>query len=113
MGGYDGAGADYRGVSTTERGRGGGGTLDGGSRAYVVVDTAEVLSVRGGGVHQGQECDRHSAKVYGPGEEFRWAKLLGEGYYVSTVGRDEAEIRYYIREQEKEDKRLDQLKMFE
>jgi hypothetical protein len=35
------------------------------------------------------------------------------GYYVSTVGRDEAEIRHYIREQEKGDRRLDQLKLFE
>jgi putative transposase len=42
------------------------------------------------------------------GQNF-WAR----GYYVWTVGRDEAEIRHYIREQEKEDKRLDQLKMFE
>ena len=42
------------------------------------------------------------------GQNF-WAR----GYYVSTVGRDEAEIRHYIREQEREDKRLDQLKMFE
>jgi len=32
---------------------------------------------------------------------------------VSTVGRDEARVRQYIREQEKEDRRLDQLKMFE
>ena len=38
-----------------------------------------------------------------------WAR----GYYVSTVGKDEARVRQYIREQEKEDRRLDQLKMFE
>ena len=38
-----------------------------------------------------------------------WAR----GYYVSTVGRNEAQVRAYIREQEKEDRRLDQLKMFE
>jgi len=38
-----------------------------------------------------------------------WAR----GYYVSTVERDEAQVRAYIREQEKEDRRLDQLKMFE
>jgi putative transposase len=38
-----------------------------------------------------------------------WAR----GYYVSTVGRDEAQVRAYIKEQEKEDRRLDQLKMFE
>ena len=38
-----------------------------------------------------------------------WAR----GYYVSTVGRDKAQVRAYSREQEKEDRRLDQLKMFE
>jgi len=31
---------------------------------------------------------------------------------VSTVGRDEATIREYIRNQEKEDQRLDQLNMW-
>jgi putative transposase len=41
------------------------------------------------------------------GESF-WAR----GYFVSTVGRDEKTIREYIRNQEKEDKRLDQLAMF-
>jgi len=38
------------------------------------------------------------------GQHF-WAR----GYYVSTVGRDEATIREYIRKQEAEDRRLDQL----
>ena len=37
------------------------------------------------------------------GQHF-WAR----GYYVSTVGRDEATIREYIRTQEAEDRRLDQ-----
>ena len=55
------------------------GHLMGGSRAHVVVDTPEVFSVWGGGVYQGQKCDSHSAEVYGSGEEFCWAKLLGEG----------------------------------
>jgi putative transposase len=41
------------------------------------------------------------------GENF-WAK----GYYVSTVGRDEESIKKYIRKQEVEDKRLDQLELF-
>jgi putative transposase len=41
------------------------------------------------------------------GENF-WAK----GYYVSTVGREEESIKKYIREQEVEDKRLDQLELF-
>ena len=36
-----------------------------------------------------------------------WAR----GYFVSTVGRDEAAIREYIRKQEREDKRLEQMRL--
>jgi putative transposase len=39
------------------------------------------------------------------GEHF-WAR----GYFVSTVGLDEAMVRAYIRNQESEDKRYDQMK---
>ena len=52
----------------------------------------------------------HLARVYGErkrnfvGQHF-WAR----GYFVSTVGRDERVIREYIRKQEQEDARLDQL----
>jgi putative transposase len=52
----------------------------------------------------------HVARVYGErrrnftGQHF-WAR----GYFVSTVGRDEAVVRDYIRRQEEEDRRLDQL----
>lgn len=54
----------------------------------------------------------HVARVYGErkrnfvGQNF-WAR----GYFVSTVGRDEGVIREYIRRQEAEDKRLDQLNL--
>ena len=41
------------------------------------------------------------------GERF-WAR----GYFVTTVGRDEEAIRNYIRTQEKEDIRLDQIPLF-
>jgi putative transposase len=34
------------------------------------------------------------------------------GYFVSTVGADEATIRAHIQNQEKEDARLDQLGLF-
>ena len=40
------------------------------------------------------------------GQHF-WAR----GYFVSTVGRDEAVIRNYIRHQEAEDRRIDQLNL--
>ena len=55
----------------------------------------------------------HLARVYGErkrnfvGQHF-WAR----GYFVSTVGRDEAVIRDYIRNQEKEDQRLEQLNLW-
>ena len=41
------------------------------------------------------------------GQHF-WAR----GYFVSTVGRDEEVVREYIRSQEKEDERLEQLSLF-
>ena len=55
----------------------------------------------------------HLARVYGErkrsfvGHHF-WAR----GYFVSTVGRDEAVIREYIKHQEHEDTRLDQLNLW-
>ena len=42
------------------------------------------------------------------GQHF-WAR----GYYVSTVGIDEAVIRQYIRKQEQEDQRNDQLRLLD
>lgn len=46
-------------------------------------------------------CDRKRNFV---GQHF-WAR----GYFVSTVGRDEAVVRAYIKHQEAEDRRMDQL----
>jgi putative transposase len=41
-------------------------------------------------------------------EQSFWAR----GYYVSTVGKDEMAVREYIKHQEEEDKRIDQLDLF-
>ena len=38
-------------------------------------------------------------------------KFWARGYFVSTVGRDEEVIRAYIRHQEEEDRRIDQLNL--
>ena len=38
-------------------------------------------------------------------------QLLGSGYFASTLGRDEKTIREYIRKQEAEDERLEQLEL--
>jgi putative transposase len=53
------------------------------------------------------------ARTYlGKRQNFTGQNFWSWGHYVSTVGRDEEMIRKYIREQENEDKRLDQLEMF-
>ena len=55
----------------------------------------------------------HLARTYGErkrnfvGQNF-WAR----GYFVSTVGRDETVVREYIRNQEEEDRRLENLKLW-
>ncbi|WP_426994021.1 IS200/IS605 family transposase [Methylomonas sp. CM2] len=56
----------------------------------------------------------HLARVYGEkkrnfvGQHF-WAR----GYFVSTVGRDERMIREYIRHQEQEDQRIEQMNLWQ
>ena len=55
----------------------------------------------------------HLARVYGErkrsfvGQHF-WAR----GFFASTVGRDEGVIREYIKHQEQEDKRLEQMHLW-
>jgi len=54
----------------------------------------------------------HMARVYGGRKQnFVGQNFWARGYFVSTVGRDETVIREYIRNQEKEDDRLEQLKL--
>ena len=56
----------------------------------------------------------HIARAYmGRRKNFTGQRFWARGYYVSTVGMDEETIREYIKRQEKEDQRLDQLSMFE
>ena len=55
----------------------------------------------------------HIARTYlGRRQNFTGQHFWARGYYVSTVGRDEATIREYIKKQEAEDQRLDQLNIF-
>jgi putative transposase len=53
------------------------------------------------------------ARVYGERRrnyvgQHSWAR----GYFVSTAGRDETVIRNYIKNQEKEDQRLERLNLW-
>ena len=53
--------------------------------------------------------DKHANLKYKFGNQHFWA----EGYYVSTVGLNEATIKKYIQEQEKHDIALDKLSVKE
>jgi len=53
------------------------------------------------------------ARTYmGRRKNFAGQSFWARGYYVSTVGRDEATVRNYIRHQEAEDQRIEQLNLF-
>jgi len=55
----------------------------------------------------------HIARNYlGHRKNFTGQQFWARGYHVSTVGRDEKAVREYIKAQEKEDRRLDQLNLF-
>ena len=54
------------------------------------------------------------ARTYGGWRKnFTGQSFWARGYYVSTVGKDEETVRQYIKRQEEEDRRLDQLNLFE
>ena len=54
----------------------------------------------------------HIARVYaGRRKSFVGQHFWARGYWVSTVGKNEAAVRRYIAEQEQEDQRLDQLEL--
>jgi putative transposase len=53
------------------------------------------------------------ARVGGHKKNFIGQNFWARGYFVSTAGMDEETVREYIKKQEDEDKRLDQLKIFD
>ena len=55
----------------------------------------------------------HIARTYlGRRKNFTGQNFWARGYYVTTVGRDEATIRAYIQHQEEEDQRLSQMDLW-
>jgi putative transposase len=55
----------------------------------------------------------HLARTYGERKQnFAGQHFWARGYLVSSVGKDEGVIREYIRNQEVEDERLDQLNLW-
>jgi len=55
----------------------------------------------------------HVARTMGRKRNFVGQNFWARGYLVSTVGLDEETIRAYVRNQEKEDRRIDQLSLLE
>jgi putative transposase len=54
----------------------------------------------------------HIARVYaGRRRNFVGQHFWARGYWVSTVGKNEAAVREYIQNQEKEDQRREQLEL--
>lgn len=54
------------------------------------------------------------ARTYlGRRQNFSGQNFWARGYYVSTVGLDEDVIRHYIQNQQKEDNRLEQMKLLQ
>jgi len=55
----------------------------------------------------------HLARVYGERKRnFTGHHFWARGYFVTTVGKDEATTRAYIRNQGQEDQRLEQLSLW-
>lgn len=63
------------------------------------------------GFIKGKSAIAIARDVQGRARNFVGQSFWARGFFVSTVGRDETVIREYIRNQEAEDKRLEQLSL--
>jgi len=64
------------------------------------------------GYMKGKSAIAIARNLMGRQRNFTGQSFWARGYYVSTVGRDEATIRKYIQHQENEDRRIEQMKLF-
>lgn len=64
------------------------------------------------GFIKGKSAIQIARNFQGRKKNFVGQHFRARGYYVSTVGKDEEAVREYIQKQEKEDKRIEQLKLF-
>lgn len=63
------------------------------------------------GYLKGKSAIQIARKYGGRSRNFTGEHFWARGYFVSTVGLDEAVVRAYIRNQEAEDERYDQMKL--
>ena len=68
---------------------------------HVRIDPSEIFGIKYSGLPQRQERDDHIFEKYSRlKKNFRGHSFWVRGYYVSTVGLDEAKVRKYIKDQE-------------
>ena len=86
-----------------ERSRNSRGTFDAGSCAFTIINTTKMNISSFMGYLKGKS----SMMIFKDHANLRYkyenCNFWATGYYVSTVGLNEATIRKYIRDQEKED----------
>jgi putative transposase len=63
------------------------------------------------GYIKGKSAIHIARRYFGRHRNYVGQHFWARGYFVSTVGRDEQVIREYIRHQEQEDRRIDQLNL--
>jgi len=64
------------------------------------------------GFIKGKSAIQIAREFFGRRKNFTGGEFWARGCHVSTVGRNEEAIRRYIKEQEREDRRIDQLKLY-
>ena len=65
------------------------------------------------GFIKGKSAIHVARTIGGRKKNFTGQHFWARGYYVSTTGKDDEDVRRYIQEQEEEDRRLDQLNLFD
>jgi len=92
--------------------QGGRGASDARSCAYFVGRAPEVFSVSNVmGFIKGKSAIHIARVSVGRRRNFVGQHFWARGYWMSTVGKNEAAVRQYIQNQEKEDRRLEQLEL--
>jgi putative transposase len=95
-----GIGDDTETALRIQRSWGGGGDALRRPYPHVPVDTSEIFGSNDLGVFEGQEAMIMFEKYSRLKKNFKGHSFWARGYYVSTVGLDEAKIRKYIQNQE-------------
>ena len=75
-------------------------------------DTFQIFGVQVIGFIKGKSAIHMARNYLEHRRNFTGQQFSAGGYHVSTVGRDEDTVREYIRSQENEDKRFEQLIFF-